>query len=401
MSERRAEGEGPRTLGVGMLGYGFMGRMHTFAHKTMPIYYQPPPVRTELRAVCTSREETARAAAEGGGYSRWTTDFRRVVEADDVDIVHVCTPNHLHLPALKAAVSAGKHVYCDKPVTASLEEAGELERLLPGYGGVAQTVLQYRFYPATMRARQLIEEGFLGPVTHFRAAYLHSGSVDPDRAVNWKSTAAAGGGVIRDLGAHVVDLLWRLIGPFESVSCISRIWSPERPNKDSPGRMLKVDVEEAAAIVLRRPDGAFGTVEVSKIATGAQDELRFEIHGRHGALRWNLMQPNYLEVYDERLADGDYGGRRGWQRIQSVQRYPGAAFPGPKFSIGWVRAHVECLHAFLEAIARGTPARPSLADGLHLQRVLETVRAAAASGQWESLPQPSPPGQPRPPGSGR
>ncbi|MCK4284135.1 MAG: Gfo/Idh/MocA family oxidoreductase [Candidatus Brocadiae bacterium] len=210
-----------------------------------------------------------------------------------------------------------------------------------------------------------------------------------------------GYGFIRDLGAHVVDLLWWLIGPFESVSCTRRIWSAERPNKDSPGRMLKVDVEEAAAIVLRRHDGAFGTVEVSRIATGTQDELRFEIHGPHGALRWNLMQPNYLEVYDERLADGDYGGRRGWQRIQSVQRYPGAVFPGPKFSIGWVRAHVECLHAFLKAIARGTPARPSLADGLHLQRVLETVRAAAASGQWEDLPQPRQPGQSRQPGNGR
>lgn len=152
---------------------------------------------------------------------------------------------------------------------------------------------------------------------------------------------------------------------------------------------MEIDVEEAAAMMLRCTDGAFGTVEVSKIATGTEDELRFEIHGRSGAVRFNLMQPNYLEVYDERPPEGEYGGTRGWTRIATVQRYPDAAFPGPKFSIGWVRAHVECLHAFLGAVAEGREARPSLTEGLHLQRVLEAIRASAESEQWHELPQPS------------
>ncbi len=374
-------------LGVAVLGYGLMGRMHTYGHRTMPIYYDPPPVRTQLRVVCTSREETARRALKSGGFARWTTDWREAVAADDVDIVHVCTPNHLHFEQLRAAIAAGRHIYCDKPVTAGLDDADELEGLLADYDGVAQTVLQYRFFPATIRARQLIKEGFLGRVAHFRASYLHAGSVDPQRAVNWKSTAAAGGGVIRDLGAHVVDLLWWLIGPFESVRCTSRIWSPERPDKDHPGETLTVDVEEAAAMLLRCPDGAFGTVDVSKIATGTEDELRFEVHGRHGALRWNLMDPNYLEVFGEGEPDAAYGGDRGWKRVACVQRYPGAAFPGPKFSIGWVRAHVECLHAFLQCIAEGKQPEPSLRDGLHLQRVLEAIRQSAAIGDRIALPQ--------------
>jgi len=375
-----------RPLGVGLIGYGFMGRTHTFAHLTMPLYYSPPPVPCVLRAVCTRREASAREALRIG-YQRWTTDPGEVIEAEDVDIVHICTPNHLHFDALRRAIAAGKHIYCDKPVTATLEEADALARLLPAYRQKGQVALQYRFFPATLKAKQLVQSGFLGPVTHFRGLYLHSGSADPARAVNWKSTAAAGGGVIRDLGAHIVDLLWWLVGPFQAVTCVDRIWSAQRPDADHPGQMLTVDAEEGAAALARCADGAFGVIEVSKIATGAEDELRFEIHGERGAVRFNLMDPNFLEVYDARRPDGDLGGDRGWQRIACVQKYPRpAAFPGPKFTLGWIRGHVHSLYAFLRAIADDAEPSPSLTEGLHLQRVLEAIRESAASRTWVHLP---------------
>jgi predicted dehydrogenase len=207
--------------------------------------------------------------------------------------------------------------------------------------------------------------------------------------VNWKSTAAAGGGVIRDLGAHLLDLLWWLIGPFSEVNCVSRIWAPQRPSLDRPGELMEVDAEEAAAMLLRSRDGAFGTAEVSKIAAGAEDELRFEIHGERGAIRFNLMDTNYLEVYDGRLSEGAYGGDRGWRRIAACQKYPapGDKFPGPKFSVGWLRGHVHSLYALLAAIAEDRDPSPSLLEGIHLQQVLEAVRESAASGRWVSLPQ--------------
>ena len=375
--------------GVGVIGYGFMGRTHTFAHHAIPFYYDPPPLQFRLRVVCETNKDKLETARAEGGFERTAVDYREVIEADDVDIIHICTPNSEHMPALRAAIDAGKHIYVEKPVTSSLAEADELEGLLPDYHCKAQTVLEYRFFPATLRAKQLIDEGFVGPVTHFRAAYLHSGSVDPRKAVNWKSTAAAGGGVIRDIGVHILDLLWWLIGPFSSALSTSRIWSPKRPSLDKPGTEIAVDVEEAAAILLRSEDGAFGTVEASKIATGTEDELRFEIHGQHGAMRFNLMQPNYLEVYDERAEGGDLGGKKGWQQLACVHKYPppGGKFPGPKFTIGWIRSHIHSLYCFLEAIAEDSETSPSLSDGIHMQRVLEAIRESAEKDAWVDLPQ--------------
>jgi predicted dehydrogenase len=378
-----------RTLGVGMLGYGFMGRTHAYAHTAIPFYYDPAPAEVRLKVVCRTTEAGAREAAAAGGFERWTTNPLEVIDAGDVDIVHICTPNHLHFPALAAAIRAGKHIYCEKPVTATLAEADEIAKLLPMYSGKAQVVLNYRFFPATLKAQELAMAGFLGPITHFRAAYLHSGSVDPNKAVNWKSLGSAGGGVIRDLGPHVLDLLWRLAGPFRSVCCVSRIWSAKRPSLDRPGTTVAIDVEDAATMILRCDDGAFGTVEVSKIATGAEDELRFEVHGRDGAMRFNLMQPNYLEICDGRLPEGDLGGGRGWQQIATVQKYPapGNKFPSPKCGIGWLRGHVHSLYSFLKSIADDTEPSPSLAEGVHLQRILEAVRLSAEKQTWVELPQ--------------
>lgn len=377
-----------RELGIGMLGHGFMGKTHTYAYRTIPFYYDPPPARCVLKVLCGRTAERARAAADALGYERATTEMREAVEAPDVDVVHICTPNQAHIAALKAAMRAGKHIYCEKPVTASLAEADELERLLPSYRGLAQTVLQNRFFPATLRAKQLVQEGFLGPVTHFRAAFLHSGNTDPQRPFSWKFSAAAGGGVIRDLGPHVLDLVGHLIGPFTAVHCVSRVWAAQRPSSDKPGTMVNVDTEDAAVLLLRTADGAIGSVEASKIATGVDDELRFEIHGRYGAMRYNLAEPNYLEVFDGRLPGGELGGQRGWQRLATVQRYPapGGKFPTGINSVGWLRGHVHSLYSFLACIAAGRQPSPSLAEGLRLQRVLEAALESAAAGRWVELP---------------
>jgi predicted dehydrogenase len=286
---------------------------------------------------------------------------------------------------LLAVLGAGKHIYCDKPLVVGEEAMAQVEAALGSYRGVGQMALQYRFYPATLRARQLLEEGFVGNITSFRGAYLHSGSVDPKKPMGWKQLKSEAGGVLHDLRPHIMDLMDYLIGPLASIYTQTHILYPQRPN--ARGEMTPVEADDLTVILVKHPGGAIGTLEASKIATGAEDELRFEIHGDRGALRFNSMDPNYLDAYDLRDAEGPLGGHRGWRRIACVQRYekPGG-FPGPKFSIGWIRAHLHGLYSFLEAIATGNPAQPSLDDGLRLQRLLAAAERSARTQTWQSLP---------------
>jgi predicted dehydrogenase len=238
--------------------------------------------------------------------------------------------------------------------------------------------LNYRFLPATLRARKIIEEGRIGAVTHFRGAYLHAGSVDRARPLNWKADAARGGGVLNDLASHIIDLLQCLLGELEPVHALRRIWSPERADAKDPSKPIADVGEDFVMITMKTADGAPGIVEASKIATGAEDELRFEIHGERGALRFNLMNPNWLDFCDLSDAESPLGGERGWKRIATVSRYEKpAGFPGPKMSIGWLRGHMHCLYSFLRAIAEGTPAEPDLAAGVALQRLLGRIAKMA------------------------
>ncbi len=357
-----------RTFGVGIIGFGFMGRTHAYGHVNLPLFYDPPPCRTRLVGVATSRRESAEKAQQALEFELATADWRELVARPDIDIIHVCTPNALHKEQVLTALAAGKHVYCDKPLCMDRAEAEEIEAALPGASVTHQMALHNRFFPATMRAKRLIEEGFLGDVLSLRAAYLHSGSADPEAPLKWKlDPSVAGGGVLYDLGSHALDLVQHLVGSISVLDCATHIAYPERPVAGEPDRHVRVTAEDAVFLTVRTRNGAPGHIEASKIATGAVDELRFEINGSRGALRFNLMEPNYLWAYDATLPAAD----RGWRALETVQSYPApAAFPSPKASVGWLRGHAACLHSFLSAVARGEPADPSLQVGVDLQYLM-------------------------------
>jgi len=375
-----------REIRVAVIGYGFIGKVHTFAYRALPFFYDPSPAIIRLVAVCTSRRETAERARTEGGFDSCTTDVSEIVNRRDIHVVNICTPNHLHAPQLIAAIEAGKDIYCEKPLTATWRDAEEVARALKGYTGISQMTLNCRFSPAAMRAKQLIGQGFVGRVTQFRAGYFHSGSVDPARPMGWKQEARSGGGVINDLASHVVDMVDWLAGPISEVLAETRILYPERP--DRSGRVVRVDAEDAVTVLARLRDGGTGVIEASKIATGTEDELRLEIHGDRGALRFNSMEPNYLEAYSLGDPEEPLGGTRGWKRIATVHRYPKpAGWPGPKFATGWLRSHVHCLYNFVSAVAEGRPTQPSLVDGVRLQRILEEVRLSARERSWRRLPE--------------
>ena len=372
------------TLGVGLIGYGFMGRVHEYCYRNMGFFYDPAPVPIRLVGVCTSSEQTAKKAGQHGGFGLATTDYWELIGRDDIHIIHICTPNHLHKEQLLAAIAADKHIYCDKPLTTNVEEAKEVAEALRAYKGIGQMTLQCRFYPATLRAKQMIGEGFLGKVISFRAVYLHSGSVNPNKKMGWKQLTSSGGGVVNDLASHVIDLIDHLIGPLEAVLAENRILYDRRSGPD--GKEIAVEAEDQSAMLIKTADGGLGTIEASKIATGADDKLWVQIEGDRGALRFDLSQPNTLEAYDLRATDSPLGGRRGFTHIDTAGRYDKPAkFPGPKFSIGWLRGHVHCLYNFLSCVAEQRHPEASLASGVRLQRILAAVHRSSNQKKWADI----------------
>lgn len=375
-----------REIGVGLVGYGAMGKAHSYAYLTLPLYYQNLPFKVRLAGVCSRRLEQAQKAQDDLGYTFATDDYETLLARPDVDVIDICTPNHLHYEMITKACAAGKHIYCDKPLAKNSEEAEAIVAAIGDRPLINQVAFNLRFLPAVMRARELIDEGRIGRVLSFRAVYLHAGSVDADKPIGWKlDQTISGGGVLVDMGSHILDLVRHLIGEYRRLAARSRILYPQRP--DAAGNRVAISNEDSICLIAEMADGSIGTLEASKIATGAQDEMRFEIHGDRGALRFNLMDPNWLYFYDNTLPERAFGGERGFTQIECVQRYapPGGSFPSAKTSIAWLRGHVHSLYHFLDCVHSGRPAAPSFADGAIVQKIMEQAYRADRSQAWVDL----------------
>jgi predicted dehydrogenase len=379
---------GTPEIGIGLVGYGFIGRVHTLAYRMLPMLYDPFPARIRLAGVSAASRASVQKGIEQGGYAYGTTDWRELVARDDVQVVDCCTPNHLHREVLVAAMRASKHVYCDKPLALDLAEAREIVEVARQTGVKHQMTFNYRFVPAMMRAKQLVDEGRLGRVFSFRAAYLHAGYVDPGRPMSWRLDAAlSGGGALVDLGSHALDLVRFLLGEFGSVYAVTETFITQRPVPGRPGETAPVEVDDLALLTVRMASGAVGSLEASRLATGTNDELRLEIHGSDGALRFNLMDPNWLYVYDAREPGAPIGGERGFKAVETVQRYPApAALPGPKATAGWLRFHAACQYHFIASLVEDRPPSPDFVDGMKVQEAMEAAYRSAREQRWVSLP---------------
>ncbi|MCE5238584.1 Gfo/Idh/MocA family oxidoreductase [bacterium] len=371
-------------LGIGMAGFGFIGKVHAYAHRTQGLFYDPAPVRPKLIGVCTSRPETAAKAAEVGEFVYGTTDFGALLDDERIRVIDIASPNHVHHEQIIRAVAAGKHVYCDKPLTTSLASAREIGAALRARPQVKHGMtFHMRFIPATLRARELVQEGFLGRVYHFRAAYYHAGYTDPGRPLSWRLTAEAGGGALSDLGSHIIDLMAYLLGDYAAVRASTETFIKERPAAKGSAEMKPVQVDDYVALQARMESGALGYIEASRFATGTQDGMEFIIFGEKGALKFSMMDPNFLYAYDATEPEADLGGRRGWTQIECVQRYPKpSALPSPKLPVGWMRFHAHCLFDFFSALAEDRLGGATIFDGVKTQAVDEAVRQSAAGGDW-------------------
>lgn len=371
-----------KPLKIALIGYGGIGRVHAMAYRDIPFTYGLPAEMVKLAAVATTRAETAEKAAKEIGCEIYTDNFHELLARPDIDLIDCCTPNNAHREIILAAAKAGKHIYCEKPLAMNLLEAQEMLDAVKAAGVKTQMTFNFRFFPAILRAKELIEEGFLGRVFSFRGRYYRSSYIDPEKPLSWRlSKDVSGGGALFDLGSHIIDLLYYLLGPFTTVQANLDTLIKERPLKAGSAEKGPVDVDDFALITARLASGTLGHIEISRMGTGVNNECLFEIYGDKGSIRFNAEDPSYLEVYDVR----DSGNMRGFKKLETIGRYSGQKAPDGSMPTGFVRTHAECQYQFLKAIWEDRDGSPNVADGLHVQAVMEAAARAAKQGGWESV----------------
>ena len=374
---------------VGIIGFGMIGKVHAYGYATLPYYLQPMPFPVQLTHIATAHAGTTKFAQAMTRADVTTTDYREITENPDIDIVHICTPNDQHLAPLLSAMRYNKHIYCDKPLVAGIAEAEQVRQAMADYEGVSQMTFHLRFFPAVQRAKQLINAGKMGRILQFRIGYYHASNAGTEFPYKWKHSPT--GGVVRDLGSHVLDMADHLVGPIDRLIADTTIAYPQRRDTES-GELRDVAVEDAFSILVRIKNGAMGTLEGTKLATGAEDDFRFEIYGELGAIRFSLVKADTLEFFDATKSDKPFGGESGWLQIACSNRFesPDTDFPYKKATIGWQRAHIACLAHFVQSIADKEqctkPQHADLMQGYKIEQLMQTVFDSAKRQTWLKYP---------------
>jgi predicted dehydrogenase len=390
-------------LGVGMVGHAFMGAAHSQAWRTAPHFFDLP-LLPELRVLGGRDPERVAEAADRLGWSSIETDWTRLVARDDVDLVDVCTPGDTHARIAVAALDAGKHVLCEKPLANSVDEAQEMvaaAQRAAGHGVFAMVGFTYRRVPAVALARRLVEEGRIGDLRHVRAQYLQDWIADPHAPMSWRlERERAGSGALGDIGAHIVDLAQHLTGKrIQTVNGMLQTFVKERPiAADGDGNLLgggaadrsltgRVTVDDAAVFLARFEDGALGVFEATRFATGRKNAIRIEINGSRGSLAFDFEDMNVLELYDAE----EPAATAGFRRIlvtEADHPYAGAWWP-PGHGLGYEHGFTHQVVDLVRDIAEGRQPLPSFEDGLQVQAVLAAVERSAAGGSWEATAVPA------------
>jgi predicted dehydrogenase len=375
-------------LGIGMIGYGGIGRVHAMGYRDLGFHYGLPADRVRLVGVATTHAQTAERAAREIGCPVWTADYHELLARDDIQVIDVCVPNNRHEEIVLAAAAAGKHIYCEKPLALDAAQAVRMAAAVERAGIKAQVTFNFRFIPAVVRARQLLVEGLVGRVFSFRCWYFRSSYISPQRPLTWRfSREASGGGALFDLGSHLLDLVRFLLGDVAQVRAMLETRIPERPLAGDPSQMCKVEVDDLAFLHMRLADGTPGAAEISRLATGATNEMELEIFGESGAIHLSLTDPNWLYVYDVRASDKPDGGRRGYTRVETIQRFDGALAPDWTQPMSFVRSHAECQYQFLRSIWEDRVPQPDFWDGTRVQEIMDAALVSARDNRWADVEQ--------------
>ena len=383
-----------REIGVGLVGYKFMGRAHSNAYRQVPRFFDIDPA-PRMAAICGRDEAGVRGAADALGWESYETDYRKLVARDDIGLVDVVTPGNTHREIVLTALEAGKHVICEKPLANTLPEAREMLTASRNAGTVNMVCFNYRRAPAVQLARKLVEDGRLGEIRQWRATYLQDFIMEPDFPLIWRlKKEVSGSGALGDIGAHIVDLAHFVVGPISEVTGMTETFVKERPLEEasaeaSAGGGLsagggtevgEVTVDDAAAFLARFENGAIGTFEATRFAAGRRNQNSFEVNGSGGSLAFDLERMNELEVFftDD---EPDVQGFRTVNVTEPDHPYAGAWWP-PGHILGYEHTFVHTMKDLMDGIKAGESPAPNFEDGYRCQAVLDAVERSAASGEW-------------------
>jgi predicted dehydrogenase len=371
------------TIGIGMVGHAFMGAVHSHAWRSVHRFFDPPLV--PRLAVLAGRDETrAKAAARRFGWADVETDWRKLIARDDVDLVDICTPGDTHAEIAIAALEAGKHVLCEKPLANSVAEAeamAEAARKARARGVRAMVAFNYRRVPALAHARNLVASGALGEIRHVRSAYLQDWLSDPRAPMTWRlRRESAGSGALGDLGAHIVDAAQFVTGDvITGVSALTNTFVKQRPSEG--GGTDEVTVDDTALFLARLSGGAVASFEATRFALGRKNAMRLEVNGSKASLAFDFESMNELQWYE------GTGTEAGFRRIlvtEPEHPYVGVWWP-PGHLLGYEHTFTNEVADLLEAIGAGTDPEPGFEDGLRVQRVLHAVEESAATQAWTEV----------------
>ena len=376
-----------KKLNIGLIGYGFMGRAHSNAYlkvnRFFDLEYQPV-----LKAVCARSADKVKAFADNWGWESVETDWRKLVERDDIDAIDIGSPNNTHRDIVLAAAKAGKMILCEKPLAMNAAEGLEMTEAVEKAGVPNMVWFNYRRVPAITLAKQFMDEGRLGRVFHYRAKYLQDWTISPDLpqggAALWRLDAdVAGSGVTGDLLAHSIDTALWLIGGVDKVCAMTETFIKERPLQDDPGTVKSVTIDDACAFLARFKNGALATFESTRYARGRKNQNTFEVNGELGSLYFDLEDAHQLQYFDHR----NDSQSRGWRTIlvtDSDHPYMGHCWV-PGCVIGYEHTFINALADFLGGLASGVPVRPNFRDALETQYVCDAVLDSAKTETWKTV----------------
>ena len=382
-----------KTLNVAMIGGGFMGKAHALAYAAMPMFFWPPPAIPHRKVLVDVSAEIAATGAKRLGFEESTADWKSVIARKDIDVVDIVTPNDSHAELAIAALKAGKHVICEKPLARTGAEAKTMYDAAKASGVIHMVAFNYRRTPAVALAKKYIDEGRIGKILNFRGTYLQDWSADPNGPLSWRfQKKVAGSGTVGDIGTHVVDFARYLVGEISAVNAMVSTYIKKRPlqsggvyklgasDKSGQGPKGEVDVDDEMITLLKFQNGAVGSIEATRNAYGRKNFLTFEIHGSKGSIAFNYERMDELQVM---FAD-DPADARGFRTVYTGPNHPYGAglWPIPALGIGYGETKIIECYDFFTAIMTGKQPSPNFEDGWRVSAIADAILESGKTEQW-------------------